>query len=136
MKNLIKEIYTLTDYEPMQKIPLEEKKRLREETNWTELWRKYMYHKGKLERKALNYIIQGSAASQIKLAAIMFYKNRKDSSQVILCIVHDEIVATCDKGLEEDTKILLETSMIEAGNYITNILPMKAEAIISEKWEH
>ena len=89
MKDLQFQAYQLTEYEPGQKIPEEEKIRLRTETNWSALWKEYMILKGKLERRGLNYSIQGAAASQTKLAGILFYKNRTDKSQEIMNIVHD-----------------------------------------------
>lgn len=54
MKELFNEAYSLTVYEPKTKIPDEEKERLRNETNWSSIWREYMIYKGKAERRGLN----------------------------------------------------------------------------------
>lgn len=136
MKQIEDEAYLLTDYEKGKKIPEEEKIRLRKETNWSALWREWGTYKGELERRKLNYRIQGSAASQIKLAAILFYKDKTHPNQVIMNVIHDEILAICPQSLLEETKILLEESMRLGGNTITPTINMPAEGVISKVWEH
>lgn len=91
MKALKTKAYSLTKYNEGEKIPIEEKERLRNETDWTKLWRKFMALKGSLERKALNYRIQGLAATQSKLSGILFYKNRTNESQEIFNFIHDKL---------------------------------------------
>ena len=136
METLVKEAYTLTKYSQGEKIPEEEKKRLRAETDWSAIWREYMMLKGKLERAGLNYRIQGPAATQTKLAAILFYKNRTHTSQEIMNLIHDEMLAKSDSALIEETGVLLSNMMQKAGEKVTPGIPMPAQAVLKNYWDH
>lgn len=135
MKELITEAYSLTEYNQGEKIPEKEKERLREETNWTKLWREYMSYKGELQRKGLNLPIQGAAASQTKLAGILFYRDCKPGDELLL-MVHDEILATTSNHDHERVRALLQHSMEKGAAYITKSVKLRAEALIDTFWQH
>jgi len=91
-------------------------------------WKKYFTLRGKLERRALNYPIQGLSAGMSKLALVLAYQK---GIQLTSCI-HDEI---CCEGHEVEAKIL-EDCMVEAGQFFCKKVPMAAEAAIGDCWIH
>jgi len=93
-----------------------------------EAWKTFFTLKGKLERRALNYGIQGLAAGMTKLALVLLYK----AGIALVSCVHDEI---CAEGNEKDAKTI-ERLMIEAGKYFCKRVPMGAEASVGDKWIH
>jgi len=105
-----------------------------------ENWKKYYTIKGKYERACLNYIIQGSAGSITKLAAIYFknwiLENNLQESVYTTNLVHDEINV---ETLEIHSKVVakaLENAMQKAGKVWCKTIPLNAEAVISEFWGH
>lgn len=101
------------------------------------IWKEYMILKGSLERKGLNYRIQGNAASMSKLACILIYNTLQENShRSIVNVVHDEIIGeTTVEDSEVFSKIISE-SMVKAGSYICQQVPMGAEAEIANYWKH
>lgn len=136
MQKLKTKAYSLTTYKQGEKIPDVEKTRLKTETDWSKIWKEYMAYKGSLERRSLNYRIQGGAASQMKLAGVIFYNNRTDNSQNIMNVIHDEFLVESDNSLLEETSTLLKKSMEEGGNLVLNGLTINANPILSKVWEH
>ena len=105
------------------------------------LWKKYFTWKSSLERKGLNYRIQGNAGGMMKLAMVFFRKwiieNNIDYC-AITNIVHDEVLVECVK---EDSKIQIvkqkiQECMEEAGKFFCKNVPMKAEAVVNDYWKH
>lgn len=106
-----------------------EKERLKAETNWSQLWREYMGLKGKLERRALNYRIQGLAAKQTKTALIYCHKLKL----TVINVIHDEILS---KYINEGDDLLLQQAMEKGANTFTTTVPMKAQPVIADHWVH
>lgn len=130
MKELKQEAYKLSpNYRDMSPEEREvEKARLKSETNWSQIWKEYMLHKGKLERRALNYRIQGLAATMTKIALAELY----DLNKKIVLAVHDEILV---EGTEDDAELVRQV-MIKAGNQLCKKVPMDAETAYGDHWIH
>ena len=113
---------------------------LRVNTEWSALWKEFMILKGKLERRGLNIPIQGSSATMTKLAGILIYNYRwkhklQDKIQVPL-YVHDETLAKTEEKLAAKTAKIVESCMKQAGKIMFKQVPMDAQAVISNVWEH
>lgn len=99
-----------------------------------QLWSKYFYLKGKLERRSLNYRIQGNAATMSKIAGCLIH-NYYDGNRFIINLVHDEIIGKTISKDEEFLNIVKE-SMIKAGTYTCKRVKMDAEAELANYWKH
>ncbi len=98
---------------------------------------KFYKIKGALERMAQNYRIQGSGATMVKIAAILFEDALEEqgiTAAWILNMVHDEIVVNCKRDLSERVSKILEECMIKAGTYICKTIPMKIDLHIGDSW--
>ena len=101
------------------------------------IWKEYMILKGSLERKGLNFRIQGNAASMSKLACILVYNTFKDNPcRSIVNVVHDEIIGETSVDDSEIFAKIISESMVKAGSYICRQVPMGAEAEIANYWKH
>lgn len=98
------------------------------------MWSTYFYYKGKLERRSLNYRIQGNAATMSKIAACLIYNEFKNSRSIIN-LVHDEIIA---KTSSDDVEFLniVKDSMKKAGGYTCSLVKMDADASFANYWKH
>lgn len=96
--------------------------------------------KSAIEREALNTPIQGTAADMSKIAGVLFFKwivEKKLFGKVMISIfVHDEYVVECTKGKSELVAEKLKECMESAGALFLNKLSIKAEPVITTKWEH
>lgn len=101
------------------------------------IWKEYMILKGSLERKGLNYRIQGNAASMSKLACILIYNTFKDcSDRKIVNVIHDEIIGETNISDAKEYAKIISNSMIQAGKYICQSVSMGADAEIDTYWKH
>lgn len=104
-----------------------------------DLWRTWGRIKGSLERKGLNYPIQGLASSQIKMAlcALRHFTIINELDQFLpINIVHDEVLADVPEDDAEDYgKVLSHYMMWGANELMTNKF-MKADTVISPVWTH
>lgn len=112
----------------------------KEQPDLKELWSTYFSLKGKLERNALNYRIQGPSASQTKLAAIYIrdwrISNNCFNEFFLTNLIHDETLSECvNKDREKYSKIVKE-AMESAGSKICSNVTMKAESYIVDYWHH
>jgi DNA polymerase I-like protein with 3'-5' exonuclease and polymerase domains len=102
--------------------------------------REYFKFKGMIERKSLNYPIQGSSAEITKFGALKFFNYITDSGLmgvVKICnIVHDEIVIECPEVIANKMAKILQECMEDAGKPFCKIIPLKAEPCITDHWEH
>jgi len=102
--------------------------------------REYFKFKGMIERKSLNYPIQGSSAEITKFAALKFFNYITDSGLmgvVKICnIVHDEIVIECPEVIANKMAKYLQECMEDAGKPFCKIIPLRAEPNICEWWTH
>jgi DNA polymerase-1 len=77
------------------------------------------------ERKAVNYVIQGSAAELLKLSLIKLW----ETGYKVLLTVHDEFLIECDREEEKDKiKTLLE-------NIVTLDVPLVADIGTGLNWK-
>lgn len=119
--------------------PKEKKEDFKQELKilYPNIWKDYMILKGSLERKGLNYRIQGNAASMSKLSAILIYNNFKDNpNRSIVNIVHDEIIGETDIIDGQTYSKIISEAMIKAGSYICKNVPMGADAEVANYWKH
>jgi DNA polymerase I-like protein with 3'-5' exonuclease and polymerase domains len=104
------------------------------------LVKSYFRSKSEVDRKSLNYPIQGSSADVTKIAGILFFKwienNKLMNIVKIPNFVHDEIVVECPERMAEEVAQKLKESMEQAGTYFCKTIPLKATPVISNKWEH
>ena len=91
------------------------------------------------ERKGLNYVIQGTAASQTKYAGIKLFKWIMDNNYFgvvkIVNLVHDEIVVECPEEIVDDVKPKVKQFMEEGANKFMRRIPMIADPEISNHWK-
>jgi DNA polymerase-1 len=94
--------------------------------------------KGQIGRNAQNYRIQGTAASMTKLASVLVTNKLEENglSATLVNAVHDEIVIECSEKDAEKVQQLLLESMEKAGKVFVKEIPMTADCVISEVWEH
>jgi len=101
--------------------------------------REYFKMKGIIERKGLNYVIQGTAASQTKFAGIKLFKWIMDNNYFgvvkIVNLVHDEIVVECPEEIVDDVKPKVKQFMEEGANKFMRRIPMIADPEISNHWK-
>jgi DNA polymerase I-like protein with 3'-5' exonuclease and polymerase domains len=101
--------------------------------------REYFKMKGIIERKGLNYVIQGTAASQTKYAGIKLFKWIMDNNYFgvvkIVNLVHDEIVVECPEEIVDDVKPKVKQFMEEGANKFMRRIPMIADPEISNHWK-
>lgn len=98
------------------------------------MWSRYFYLKGKMERRSLNYAIQGNAATMSKIAAILIYNEFK-GKRAIINLVHDEIIAKTDSEDQEFVTVVSEC-MRKAGKYTCSKVAMGADAELATYWKH
>lgn len=94
-----------------------------------------------IKREATNAHIQGTQADILKLAMVqLWHKIRKlgyDKDVRFILTVHDEILLEVRNISEEfltEVKGLLEYHMKRASELVLKVLPIKAEAYISTRW--
>jgi DNA polymerase I-like protein with 3'-5' exonuclease and polymerase domains len=79
--------------------------------------------------KAVNYLVQGTAASLLKYAVIQLHKD----GIPMVALVHDEIVAHVPIGDAEEAARLISTRMTEFEG-LKGVVPLSAEADIITRW--
>tara|TARA_R100000654_G_scaffold46335_2_gene72550 strand:- start:454 stop:1290 length:837 start_codon:yes stop_codon:yes gene_type:complete len=101
--------------------------------------REYFKLKGMIERKGLNYVIQGTAASQTKYAGIKLFKWILDNDYFgvvkVVNLVHDEIVVECPEELVTIVEPKVKQFMEEGANKFMRRIPMIADPEISDHWQ-
>ncbi|MEJ5172763.1 MAG: DNA polymerase, partial [Hydrogenothermaceae bacterium] len=83
---------------------------------------------------AVNYPIQGSGSDLLKMAVVLYYKN-KDGSSKIVNLVHDEIVIESQEDSIDKNVEILKEAMEKAGKRILKKVPVAFEINISNTWE-
>ena len=85
------------------------------------------------DHKALNYLLQGSAACVAKMWMVIVHNHLlPDCHQ--LAFVHDELQYECKPEMVEDLKFLLELSAVQAGEHYNLRCPIAAEAKSGMNW--
>ena len=100
----------------------------------------YFKYKGVLERKSLNFPIQGTSAEITKFAALKFFNYIKSTGQhktVKICnIVHDEIIIECPEREADFMASSLQKFMEDAGKPFCKIIPLEAQPVVTDYWDH
>ncbi len=84
--------------------------------------------------KALNYLLQGSAAVIAKRWMLINHDNTQDLCCSQLAFVHDELQFECDPGHVDALRTSLVCSAEEAGRYYNLRIPLAAEAKVGNNW--
>ena len=85
------------------------------------------------DHKALNYLLQGSAACVAKMWMVIVHNHLlPDCHQ--LAFVHDELQYECKPEMVEDLKFLLELSAVQAGEHYNLRCPIAAESKSGHNW--
>ena len=98
----------------------------------------YFKLKSEYQRLCLNNPVQARGAHQLKLATSLLFewilKNNYINKVKIVNTVHDEIVVECLDALKEETKKMVEKSMLVGGDFYLEKLNIKADAATGESW--
>lgn len=84
--------------------------------------------------KALNYLLQGSAAVIAKRWMLINHDNTQDLCCSQLAFVHDELQFECDPGHVDALRTSLVQSAEAAGQYYDLRIPIAAEAQTGSNW--
>jgi DNA polymerase I-like protein with 3'-5' exonuclease and polymerase domains len=84
--------------------------------------------------KALNYLLQGSAAVIAKRWMLINHDNTQDLCCSQLAFVHDELQFECDPGHVDALRTSLVCSAEEAGRFYDLRIPIAAEAQVGNNW--
>lgn len=124
---------------PEERKPIKEKI-YKEHPEVKEMWSEYFSLRGKAERNALNYRIQGFAGSQTKMAGIMFRKyqieNNLQDKLFITNLIHDEFLAEVSLNFQEEGREIIEKCMIDGAQYFCKKVKMDAQAVLVNYWHH
>lgn len=93
--------------------------------------------KARAERQVINALVQGFAASVLKLALIDLHYRIKDTPVELLLTVHDEVMVQAPEG-DIDAALALLTSAMEGvqidGVPILGAVPLTADGGIGKRW--
>lgn len=99
----------------------------------------YFKIKGNIERKSLNYGIQGTSAEIMKIACINIFNNIRKYNlfKKVLFVnnVHDEAILESPLEYKELVKDFVEKSMFDAGQIYCKRVILKADAVESKYWK-
>ena len=100
---------------------------------------KWFKFKGKMERMALNYPIQGTSADITKISGIYFLDWIRTNNlwDIVLFVntIHDENVIECPLEMQEDTVVALRDSMNNAADIFCKRVKLTAEPEPSLYWK-
>lgn len=98
----------------------------------------YFYYKGEIERKALNYPIQGCSAEIMKIATIYIFNWILDNGYfgvVKLCnTIHDELVPEAPINLAPEVAKIVKEFMEKAGKFYCKRVPLTVDPDINQFW--
>ena len=102
--------------------------------------KKYYRYKGTIERKALNYPIQGTSADITKLAGIYMFRYLTEHDLLFKVwmpnVVHDEILLECPVDMAEGLALVLKDCMERAGRKFYNTVELRADPVVTMYWTH
>jgi DNA polymerase-1 len=98
--------------------------------------RRFYKLKGAIEREAVNYKIQGTAADQTKMALIKIrnYIKSNNIDALIVSVIHDEIVVDAEESIAEELAKTVSELMREAGNLFVTKVDMVSTPKIENTW--
>jgi DNA polymerase-1 len=89
---------------------------------------------GAAQRYAKNMPIQGTSADILKRALRLLHDDIRETSAMLVNIVHDEIIVECDAAEAEQTAKTLESAMLRAGEQFVSRVPIKVDVQTSDEW--
>lgn len=123
----------------VKKAYLEKNERYAEYNQMKEKISKYFKIRGEIERKSLNFPIQGTAAEITKIAGIYFFnwilEQNLQNTVLIPNVVHDEYVAECPVGIKDMVGEKLKECMEDAAFIYCKRVKIKATPVFSTKWD-
>lgn len=91
-----------------------------------------------IERQGKNTPIQGASADMTK-AALVYIRERirqEGLNSIPIHTVHDEVVVESREAEAEQTAKIVQEEMERAGQELLHKVPVKADVVISNVWEH
>jgi DNA polymerase I-like protein with 3'-5' exonuclease and polymerase domains len=101
-----------------------------------QLWSKWAKLKGTLERRALNFRIQGNASFMSKIAMLLLHKLSNNLDYGLLLMAHDEAVLQFPIDIIEEKAKEVKELMIKSGTYTCKNVKLDAEYEIGDYWIH
>lgn len=102
--------------------------------------REYFMKRGDIERMSLNYPIQGSSADITKLAGVYFFEYLEANDLIFKVlmpnVVHDEWIVECPEDMADSVSSILKDCMEKAGEVFCKVVKLKAEPMVTLKWQH
>ncbi len=89
---------------------------------------------GSVQRYAKNMPIQGTSADILKRALRLLHDDIRETSAMLVNIVHDEIIVECSSSEAEQTAAILESAMLRAGKEFVEKVPIKVDVHIADEW--
>ena len=89
---------------------------------------------GAAQRYAKNMPIQGTSADILKRALRLLHDDIRDTSAILVNIVHDEIVVECAAAEAESIATKLESAMQRAGSEYVTKVPIKVDVHVADEW--
>ena len=104
------------------------------------LVRQFFKHRGTIERKALNYPVQGTSADITKLAGVYLFKYLLDNNLLFKVwmpnVIHDEIMVEAPEDIVEDLSLVVKDCMEKAGARFYTRVALTADPFVGNTWEH
>ena len=101
--------------------------------------KEYFYYRGIIERKSLNYPIQGSSAEITKISCVYIYdyivSNNLFDKVKFVNTIHDENVLECPLELADQLSKEVKESMDKAGLIFCKRIPLTADPEVSNYWK-
>ena len=98
----------------------------------------YFYYRGIIERKSLNYPIQGSSGEITKMSCIYIYDYILDNNLFgivkFVNTIHDENVIECPQEMGEVVGKMVGDYMVKSGRFFCKRVPLKADPELSTYW--
>lgn len=98
----------------------------------------YFYFKGEIERKALNFPIQGTSAEITKISCFYIFKwileNNLFGIVKFVNTVHDENILECPEEMKDKVAAMVKDAMCRAADIFCKRVPLVAEPDISTCW--
>lgn len=102
--------------------------------------KKYFNFKGTIERKALNYPVQGTSADITKLAGVYIFDYLRQNNYLFKVwmpnVVHDEILVEAPKGISQHMGKVVQECMEKAGERFYNRVKLTADPYVGPDWKH
>ena len=101
--------------------------------------KQYFYYRGEIERKALNFGIQGTAAEATKMSCIYIFdyiiKNNLFGTVKFVNTIHDENVIECPLDMADKIAKVVGDAMVKAGTFFCKRVPLLAVPEINFYWK-